>query len=77
MPVRRVVKYGSKMRGRFSALMPVPRSRTSIATRAPPLRAVVSVMRVGFVGRCLARRDGMPGVGEQIDEHQAQPFARR
>ena len=41
VPVRRVVKYGSKIRGRWSGLMPLPRSDTSIAIRVSVSRVVV------------------------------------
>ena len=41
VPARRVVKYGSKMRGRSSSAMPLPRSRIVMATRRSPSRCVI------------------------------------
>ena len=43
VPARRVVKYGSKMRGRSSSAMPAPVSRMVIAARRSPIFCVISV----------------------------------
>ena len=56
VPARRVVKYGSKMRGRSSSAMPLPVSRIVTATRRSPVVCVISVTR-RRAGRRLRSRD--------------------
>ena len=72
-PSRRVVKNGSKIRGRSSGAMPAPRSMTAIRRRpVPAARRSTRIGRRRRRGR--PRADGLLRVGEHVDEHRAQPL---
>ena len=76
VPVRRVVKYGSKTRGRSSGAMPVPRSRTVMA-HALAVEPARSRSRMGasrLAPSAPARLDRLDGVAQDVDQDLAQPL---
>ena len=72
VPARRVVKYGSKMRGRSSSAMPMPVSRIGDGDAA--IAGLLRDQRDASARRA-APSIGVIGVGEQVDQHGAQPLA--
>ena len=73
VPVRRVVKKGSKMRGRSSAAMPAPRSLMSDPDPARRRRLVDTGSHRG-VQLPAGGLYGVPGIGQDVHEREAQPL---
>ena len=74
VPARRVVKYGSKMRGRSSSAMPLPVIANRDRRRGDR-RSFCGDQRDAAAGRPLRGSIACSRVGQQVDQHGAQPLA--
>ncbi len=73
MPVRFVVKYGSKTCGRSAGGIPGPRSSTQ--RRTPPRSSPRAPISIASPPDRPARGQALAGVLDQVDEDAAQPLA--